>query len=164
MEKPRPSYNDNRVVEGAAKKLLPSVIKWLKNNGDQNPEDEESGILADLESAIRYETDAYRMAYNLHKGYWEPDYELVEILSGASFLMDDSYRDLVEEWVTANDIKPQYSIEAQVTLDVNGKSVTGEIVQILAATAQYVIHCPELGHVKKGVGTHGLVINYEDVD
>lgn len=160
VERPKP--NCKEVVRLAAEMLLPKVIEWLKEGGDDRAEEERDQILDDLADAIEYEDDGFRIAEQLKSNhYWEPDAGLVEILD--RHYKYDAYKDLVKKWVKENDIKPELAIESSVTVTVKGKSVNGIITNINNDTAEYTVCCESLGHVRSGIGTHGTILPYEEV-
>lgn len=45
----------------------------------------------------------------------------------------------------------------------SGRVVTGQVTQVDATRAKYVVFCASLGHVREGVGSHGTYVNFEDV-
>lgn len=158
----RPNYNSKEVGKLAAEMLLPEVIQWLKDDGDDRAEEERDQILDNLIDSMEYESDGFRIAEQLKSNhYWEPDARLVDILDGNHKY--DAHKDLVRKWVKENDIKPGLNLESKVTVNVKGKTVNGVIVRIDYDTAQYTVFCESLGHVREGVGTHGVIFPYEEV-
>jgi hypothetical protein len=142
--------------------LLPTVISWMgKGIIDLNSE-KALEIWEDLKEAIAYEDDGYRIARNLEA--WNPDEELVDILSEVSFLKRGAHDAVVMQWVIDNDIQPDRKIGDQVSYTEEGKVRSGNIVKIYERTAKYVVSFPELGHVpSEQQGTQGLVLDYEEV-
>lgn len=167
VERPKP--NCKEVVRLAAEMLLPKVIEWLKEGGDDRAEEERDQILDDLADAIEYEDDGFRIAEQLKSNhYWEPDAGLVEILD--RHYKYDAHKSLVKKWVKDNDIKPELELGAKVTVHnalanfIAGKKIDGVITKIELDTAQYIVFSESEGHVRSGVGTYGICVPFEDVE
>lgn len=158
----RPKYHSDAVFESAVKSLLPPVLDWLKRGEWTGDESEiEKELLEEI--AWNYD-DGYKFTRSLESNGWAVDSELVEILDNATWRVAEAHRKLVEEWVKGNNVKPELAIGDEVigTHATKG-DVRGEIIKIDEARAQYVVHCPSLGHVKTGVGSHGSYLDYEKV-
>jgi hypothetical protein len=46
----------------------------------------------------------------------------------------------------------------------DGTRWEGEIVKIDDELATYLVFCPAAGHVREGLGTHGVIFPFEDVE
>lgn len=68
-------------------------------------QEEHTDIIGDLVVAIRHETDGYEIAKSLERIGWEPDAELVEIVSEAFSKKKAVLDKACEEWVRAYNIK-----------------------------------------------------------
>jgi hypothetical protein len=158
----RPSRTDFQVITVAAKALVSKVQNWC--NDDASTDDE---TLQHLMDALQYgDTDGYKLASRLEDRHgYDPDEELVDILSAASFKIYDAHKEAVRKWVAENNIQPQFAVGQIVKYKVNrySKSQTGEITKIDTETAQYTIFDESAGHVRSGVGTIGFVVPYEIV-
>jgi hypothetical protein len=104
LRRPRPS--DPEIVSVSVEKtVLADVMTWLK---DASERDE---VKADLVKAV--DADGYEFAKNLERrSYWDPDAELVEILSNYSTYsaMESAERD----WVAVNGITIPFAANAIV--------------------------------------------------
>ena len=94
----------------------------------------------------------------------EADLELVEIANGAWFVVNTIKTKLRKGWIEENDISPQFQVGDWVTFSTRFEKFSGEITKIHLGVAQYLVCCPELGHVKEGMGTHGIYVNFEDAE
>lgn len=161
----RPRKSSDLVIYRTAGQLAHKINEWS---------DDEFEIEIDkLVDAIRYNLNGYRIAQAL-ENYCDitPDAELVEILDDVWFTKKEVHDDLVREWVKKYNILPGKKVGDFVTIENDGESilqtglaeVSGEITSIDTELAKYLVCCESLGHVKEGVGTHGVIINYEDID
>jgi hypothetical protein len=152
----RPKHNDPAVIEEAVARVAPEVLLWMSPTTTTLPE-----VIEDLTEAIRecWSGDAYTIARNLEeRHHWTCDRELVEVLDNL-----DTYgvhREMVEAWVKA--VQPKAG--KRVGHMVSTKHGDGEITSIDQQTAQYLVFIPSKGHVRRGIGTHGSLINFEDLD
>ena len=155
----RPRKSSDLVLYRTAGQLAKKINEW---SGD------EFEIEIDkLTDAIRYNSNGYKIAQNLDDFCGvSPDVE------HAWFIKKEIHEDLVREWVKKYNILPGKKVGDLVPIKCNGNEiietglaeVSGEIVSIDTELATYLVCCESLGHVKEGVGTHGLIVNYEDVD
>ena len=160
---PRPSYIDKEVVTVTVEKIAPELIKWMHQSRHFPSQAEIDAIKAEIFSAIEHEDDAYRIAKDLEYAGWDSDGELVDILNNVSRHRYDAHKEIIHQnWVLKHGIVPKFSIGDNVLFTFKNRQETGEIIRVSPETAQYTIHCPQHGHVKKGVGTHGHVINFEE--
>ena len=153
----RPKRTDEEVTDLAAKRLVPEVMQWLGDHA------EEQRTYEDLRKVLKWsiDDDGFELAQEMGRLGYEPDADLVEILDGAG--RTDAHEAIVEEWVRAHDLRLALPIGAQVTAQVNRKTVTGEIVALYPKTAQYIVMVPSEGHVKTGFGTRGYAVGFESV-
>jgi hypothetical protein len=164
---PRPNRTDPEVLERLLDALMPRVIQWMKSAGDDTDKFEKSylkEIHDDLRSAVRFDDDAYdiaKMLDNIH--YWEVDHELLHLLEDVAYMRIKAHNSLIAEWVNHHGVTPKYSVGQRVTFKHRGKDQVGEVSKVEEQLAQYVVFCESLGHVRKGVGSHGLYVNYENV-
>jgi hypothetical protein len=94
----------------------------------------------------------------------EPDVQLVEILDGTWAIADSFLNKAIKEWVYQYNILPGNNIGDMVSIEIGRNNiVTGEITNINADLAKYTVCCESQGHVKTGIGTHGSIVNFEDV-
>jgi hypothetical protein len=163
---PRPSKSSYDVLYRTATNLAPKINEW---SGDEFQID-----INTLKDAIQYNSlNGYVMAQNLENSCGiQPDVELVEILDDVWFIKKEVHDDIVKEWVKDYNISPGKKVGDLVTIKCSWKEITetgltkvsGEIVSIDTELATYLVCCESLGHVKEGVGTHGVIVNYEDID
>jgi hypothetical protein len=154
----RPKYHDEDVLKCAAELLTEEVVGW--SNG-QEPHEQ---VLADLIEALSFgKTDGYELANKLQRKGWTPDAQLVEILDTADYRRSQAHKEAVMAWVKAHDLKLQLQMGAVVSIEHDGKMYQGEIVNLNHEVAQYTVFVKELGHVRSGMGIHGLIFGFEDV-
>jgi hypothetical protein len=158
----RPTYNNKEVNIRAAKKLTSSLGEW------GTPEELEKSLVAALMSC-QPSYDAYKLASCLDRDHgWSSNKDLVDLLDATDFIAHSNLYEVISDWVIANGIKPKRSIGDAVRLKTPGArgvsaDVDGEIISIDEAHAQYIVRIPSLGHVSTGIGTHGVIINFEEI-
>jgi len=157
----RPSSHDEKIDTLIAEELLDDVIGWLKASGDEDPDRDE--VRKSLESAMDFEDDGYKIARQLDNDGWDVDAELVHILDNAFPNRIRIHRDFVAKWVEENGIKPTFEVGQTVAFKERNKSHTGEITRINEKQAEYTIYCAEMGHVREGTGSHGVILPFEAV-
>ena len=158
---PRPRIYDKKVLENALDALVPRVIKWLHADNDlSNSED----VRQHLHDAIEFEDDSRKIVNYLEDHcYWRVNRDLQDIMDNVVEDRHLAFIDLTNRWVLQNGVSPKYSIGQSVKFKNKGKNYQGEIVSIDTSTAKYLVFCEQLGHVKKGIGTHGTYVPYEEV-
>lgn len=100
----RPTRQDEDVIQKVAAGLANRVVKW--SNGEISLED----ATEDLKKALKWGgTDGYEIAKRLERdaGY-SPDAGLVEELDSAVFVMSKAHSDAQAEWVSKNNIRPEF--------------------------------------------------------
>lgn len=152
----RPGRSDDAISKRAAELLLPAVQEWLGEEADDR-------TLPELIKATRIYDEGYEIARALEMRGYSPDAELVEILDDMSYCRYQAHEEAVKDWVKAHDLSLDLSVGTAVSIVVNGKFHTGEIRDRKEATAQYTVMVPALGHVRDGLGTHGLIVGFEQV-
>lgn len=164
---PRPSrhYSDeinHQIVEA----IYPKVLKWLKENGEDTADNDAEGIKKDLFRAIdsTLGDDSYQIAKALDDYcHWEVDATLQGVLEEVSFLRFTIYEKVVAKWVVDESIVPFFVQGALVEFTRDRQVVVGEILKIDFNQGVYAVHCPSLGHVKTGTGTHATILPFEEV-
>ena len=156
----RPKRTDDDVIAQAAERLADELMRWADATENR------AGYVEDAKKVIEKCTyhNSYELAKDLEfKGY-TPDTELVEILEGASLHLYASHQKAVAAWVQAGGITaPVVCIGDMVSFERQGKRISGEITRIEEQTAQVIVCCPDLGHVREGLGTHGIYACYEEL-
>lgn len=151
----RPTELDPEVIEMALSKILPAVVEWDRTGGGNSTEEE---IANDLREEIGIHRDGYEFCRELEKHkHWDCDRELVDILDSAD--MSGALREMEKRWVAAYQVFPGQLIGNQITWEGNTAEITA-----LHADGKYTVFVPALGHVKSGLGTHGIIIPWERVD
>lgn len=155
----RPQRSHPGVVALVADDLMPHIMGWLDNEED---EDEVREQLIDVLDDFR---DGYDMAKRLEDDHcWESDSELVDILDGASFY--SHHKAAVMAWIRDNGIAPRFPEGQAVKVKQSkyDKEIRdGEITKV-SEDGNYIVMIPALGHVRSGLGTHGCVLTWEDVE
>ena len=160
---PRPPYLSKEVNTLVAERVTPKIIQWVCQEGGPPSSQELEAIKADIFSAIEYDDDAYQIAKNLEHAGWDPDTGLVDLLDDVAHQRHLAHKEIVyRNWILTHGVTAKFVVGDQVTFTFKGKNEIGEIIRIYPDTAQYTIHCPQHGHVKKGAGTHGHIINFEE--
>lgn len=160
---PRPSYLSAEVCTLTTERVAPKIIQWVCQESGTPSSQELEAIEADIFSAIECDDDAYQIAKNLEHAGWDPDAELVDLLDDVAYQRHLAHKEIVQlNWILAHGVTAKFAVGDQVSFTFKGKKETGEIIRIYPDTAQYTIHCPQHGHIKKGAGTHGHIINFEE--
>jgi len=163
----RPSRYDDGVNRAVAEALLPRVVRWLEPAGGMLSEEEHREILEQLTAACNFNDDGYEVVKALDDRFmWDVDSELVGVLDAVPFERIGAHKKVVEAWVEQHGPAPKYSVGQRVAFRWPrcDKKVVGEVTRLEARTAQYVVFCEEIGHVRSGTGTTGVYLNYEDVE
>jgi hypothetical protein len=150
----RPTINDETVIYQAAKILAVKVAEWL-DDGETAPTDSE--LIENIKDAIRHNDDGFDIAVEMQDIGYDPDAELVDILDKAFIIKKALVEEACEDWVIVNKINGP-DIKTKVL--VNGN--TGIVIKN-HKDGRSTVSIPALGHVLEGAGTHGKVINWEDL-
>ena len=170
--KPRPDHNSKEVKMLVVEKILDNIISWLDED-DERREDgaDEDSIRDELMLVISYSKDGYEMAKNLDDDYsWSSDSNLVDILDSLSFY--DARKKLVQKWIKDNDIKPFYLDGQEVTISSkhlpykyrDKPFYKGIVIKVNFEEGTYLVKSSELGHVSEGLGTHGIILDWDKVE
>jgi len=158
----RPRLSSDTISKHVADILLPRVLLWLK---EDPASDEVERIRDEVYNAIRRAPhgDSYRIAnYLEERYYWSVDSDLVHIFEEVSFISFKKHDELVAAWVQESGVKPKFSVGAKVSFKDDGDTYSGEVTRVNARLGTYVVFCQDLGHVKSGTGTLGVVLPFED--
>lgn len=159
----RPDFNSINFGE-AYKEMAEEILEWMN---DDNVELED--IISDLKECFSPQgikmSDGYELAKELDRdcGY-DVNTELVNILDGFSHKLYMECQKFEKKWVIDCNITPKHSIGDKVHISRKGKIYEGEISAINNEVAEYTICVPELGHVREGVGTHGAIEHFENIE
>ena len=158
--KPRPGYSAPEVFISVVDRLMPEIMRWGKFE-----EHEAESVAEQVLSAFKHEDqDGYRLARYLEKyGSWDSDSELSEILEGADFYR--CHKEATKAWIKDNSAVPSFVVGREVSVKERRQSemLTGKIRDI-TDDGMYCVMVPSLGHVESGLGTHGLLFPWEDVE
>lgn len=147
----RPREHDHAVREVACRAILPDVMAWLREEGDDSSEE---SVLSDL--VLCAEWDAYRFATDLERRkYWSPDYGLVEVL--AAYSPYYATQEAVRKWVADNNV----TIKQQVGDRGVYRGKEGVVREVRPDTAS-VIFVPDVD-VARYAGGGGLVVPTEEL-
>ena len=165
----RPSRHDERIVRLAAEKTFDRREDYGVEVDDYDSATESA--INDIASVISGSRDGYEMARDLERKGWYCTSQMVEWLDGADYDLYSAHDQAVAEWVAAEGIKPSLAIGASVTFTTpafhakgRGPTLAGEITAIDEKHARYTVFVPELGHVREGCGTHGIILPFEEIE
>ncbi len=169
MTQKRPGLHSEFVARETAEAMLQLVNAYGMKRGTKNSELTES-YLNELRqqltiAVMNYKTPQEMVAFMRGcsiKAVPEDD-DLVKIMSGVAKKKIEVYHRLVKSWVKDSCVSTTRRVGDKVLFERDGKAENGVISQIDSETAQYVVFCEHLGHVKKGIGVTGVYVNYEDV-
>ena len=110
-----------------------------------------------------YDDDGYALAKMLEDEHGlDPDASLVDALEAVTGIKHLATRATVERWVRDNDVTCPFEVGAMVR--TRGVEGPGEVYEIDAKHAQCSVRFECLGHVAKGIRTHGRILKYEDLE
>ena len=175
--KPRPTDSSKEVITLVVQRIMPEIIGWFQQFEVKKISEEDiENIKKQLEDILYNDnvselTDAYEIAKSLDNHYyWEPDSGLVDILCGLEFY--DIRNFLTNKWFKDNNITPKYKEGDNVIVKSSHlrksnrqkEQYNGEISKVFHEEGKYCIYIEELGHVKNGSGTIGIILSWELID
>ena len=165
VELKRPNYFDEEVTNNAIEKLLPELLAFIgvtENHGEDYVEQ----VRTDVFNAIEFEDDGYDICRHLDNATWDIDADTVEFMdNNVSSCRYDAHKEIEAQWVKDNNIRPKHSIGDVIKFNHPSKSLqpVGEVVVMDEKQGRYLVFSEELGHVRTGVGSHGIYVVYESV-
>ena len=159
----RPGY-DEAAIRRAVESIFPKIEAWFINCGELDIDrDRLIEQMIDIVPFSLGGCDGYSIARSLDDAGITPDDELVSILSRVPRLLYEDRDRRIEAWVVSSGIKPFIRIgEPAEFTDNNNQKQTGEVIGISEKRGTYTIFCESLGHVRKGLGTQGIIVSWED--
>lgn len=163
----RPNCYSEEVAREVVELMMPKVVAYLKSGGFSDEELRDGyldEVRGDMRRAIVSHDDAYQICRNLELSGWDPDDELHDLVGVVAHKRIDVHRKFIKEWVRREGISARYRAGDNITFHrSSNKLEKGEITRVETELAQYIVFCEHLGHVRKGVGSQGFYVNYEDV-
>ena len=153
----RPTLNDPAVCAAAAAILMQRIAAC--DGYDLNVESD----LVDLANALADGENAFGVARELDDAGWSISDDVMEILLDHDVALFDALPVAVKAWVAEHGVACRFAVGASVRGKVQGTEYVGEVTQVDAEEARYVVLVPALGHVRKGNGSHGVYLNDEDL-
>jgi hypothetical protein len=168
---PRPRRHDAPIVREAAEVIADRILGWFDETlSDEDLGNERKRLIDWLVDTIAYHDNGYTMAKDIERelGY-EADRQMVDILESVGPEIVRIHQREVAKWVESWGIELKFKGGDKVSYferqDGYGKiqKVIGEVSGCYEKTASYSVYVPEKGHVRNGAGTHGVIVNCEDV-
>lgn len=160
----RPTKKDGVVIDEASEIVCNDVMQWLENNNDHSKREE---VIDQLKEVLKNDFgcyDGYDLAKSLDDYHaYCPDADLVDRLDKTCYIISEAHAKAVKKWIRDYDIRPKFKIGDKVKFVFEMRTYEGEIYKIDDG-GKYMIFCEKLGHVKKGVGTNGIVLEWEVVE
>jgi hypothetical protein len=161
----RPARYSEAIYQRAAEMLY----ERREDYGVEVDADDRDGAIEDIADALRTGSNGYDRAQHLDRHGWFVDAQVVEWLDDDT--THDAHREAVREWVKAEGILPSLGVGTLVRMEthpsyrktVTTDTVEGEIREVYVDSAEYSIFVEAYGHVRKGTGTHGIILPYEAV-
>jgi len=154
----RPTWNDPAVIKATAERLLPEVLGWLVSQGPREADD--GSVMRELEWGLGGYLDGYAIAKRLDS--WDPDAELVGILDGASRHSLEALDDAIAAWVRDNNVTIPLVV-GDLVRNARGRW-DGEVIDLKPETAEVLVYCAALGHVREGFGARGVYVPFEQLE
>lgn len=170
FKSPRPTYEDKRIISYIVDKIFDDFYNWFKTTTSDNYINSEY-IKHDLILFFTenfYEDDGYQLAKEFERFsgmyyYYDPDADLVEVLSSIGFLRYDGLKEFEKLWVKENDLTSPFNIGDKVIDKNKHYKVIGEVQKNDEYGYTYV-YFPDSGHVKDGNGRRAAIIKWEDLE
>lgn len=163
---PRPKMYDGDVTELVLDELMPKVLAWMRSTGDSPDamsEDYVDEVRDDIRSAIELEDDSYEIVRSLEHDGWSVDRDLIDVMDDAAMLRIRAHDSRVERWVLQHGVLPKFSLGQLVIFKWRHEVKRGVITRLNVEHGTYAVFSEELNHVKKGPGSHAVILPYEDV-
>lgn len=162
----RPTLDDDNVRKLAIENLFQKVlISYFKEDNKEFDEEFIKEAKSELFLATEYEHDAYDICKRLENNFfWNVDSDLVHSMEAYFSYQYDAHNKLVKKWVKENNIQLKYFEGDEITYQsTRTNQEHGKIISRDHEKATYTVFSEHLGHVEYGVGTHGRIVNCEDV-
>ena len=153
----RPDRNDPAVLADAAALLAPEVSRWLNDSSVGM-----DVIEKDLVDAMRWRDDGYDVGRAMDSNGYSVDAALVEILDDAGICKMKACSKAEEAWVDATGAQP-IPIDTKVRCRSGRPSKDVGIVTANHKDGKSTVMFESMGHVRTGIGSHGYIIDWEDL-
>jgi len=168
----RPTDYDEAVTRAAVERM---ASRLEEEYPEDFPTSGRAGVIADLLKSIPHAcgADGYQIARALDTYcFWDIDAGMVEVLSEFAHDRWHCRDEAVKAWVIEHNVTPKLGVGSKLMLPAHrllgpkgsDTLVECEIVQIDTALATYLLFSEAAGHVREGVGTHGVNIACEDLE
>ncbi len=142
-----------------ANKLLSQVMDWGSYTAAEESEVGEQ-ILKALEYAGH---DGYDLTKYLDDHFhWSVDAELTDIMGCADYY--GCHREAVKCWIRDTGAKPALVVGQEVTVKNPRDGDTTGFIRDITDDGMYCVRIPSKGHVEEGLGTHGSLYPWEDLE
>lgn len=165
----RPSRHGSLVLTLAATKLMARLKESRPDVFDPSNGWSDDETRAQLAEAIgsSWHGDGYEIAKALEHNGWDVDTQLVNELDGGC--LEEAFEEVIESWIAECGIAPALAVGTTVTVNPNiakGREARadGQITDIDIRRGTYTVCVPAWGHVKAGLGTHGRIWPWEEVE
>lgn len=156
----RPKESDPDVIQAAARALAERLRSEFSAEDFPSPDTE-----TELAGVIGRQHDGYDIAKHLERSHgWNIDAATVEILDEADYAISSAQRQMEARWVELAKPTPSLAIGARVRHRIRWEDHDVEVTAIDAKQGKYTVLVEALGHVREGVGTHGFIVNWEEVE
>ena len=155
---PRPTAYDDEVIAEVVRRFGSKLKQWLKLPVTE-------GSQEDLTNALKFvgRGETYRLARYLEdEAFWTVNDELLSALEAIESIWLGVEQSAVKKWVLDNRIEPEFKVGERVSISHKGERIIGEVCRIDHDLATYSVYVESLGHVRKGIGTLGFLIPYEN--
>lgn len=157
---PRPDGHHEIVKRIVVERIMPEILAWL----DEESEPDREALAGDLMKVVSGWDDGFEIAKKLERRFhWDGNSSLVDILDGLDFY--GAHGAALIRWIEENGIVPRLEVGAQVKVHRTDAAIhDGEIRAIDAKRGTYTVMIPALGHVREGLGTHGSILDWDEVE
>lgn len=168
---PRPNFTTwkDRLIHPVSEQMAQRFMDWNPILEDSQDEIEEWFEAYFQRNSFR--TNGFEICKRLeYDFYCDPDSDLVEVMDSVDIIAWRLLEPVVRRWVETN--QHEEFKEGEVVFVIHNNYINGEITSkvysgtissIFHKVWRFTIYIVELGHVKEGCGTHGIIKDGEDL-
>lgn len=138
----RPTGYDPDVIEAAEKEIAKRLAEWSEGVDDSTDEEGWADVAHYVVGECQVEPDGYHLARDIEDRFHvDPDFELVELLDNANFVVKQELEAAINRWVAESKLVCPFAIGDQVLCKPpRSKEFRGTVVDIWYGAAQVVVN------------------------
>ena len=145
MSTKRPTGYEPDIIEAAEKELAKRLAEWSKGVDDSTDEEGWADVAHYVAGECQVEPDGYKLARDIEDRFHvDPDFELVELLDNANFVVKQEMETAINRWVAETKPACPFAIGDHVLCKplrscASRQEFRGTVVDIWYRTAQVVV-------------------------